>query len=57
MKIEIFEAEAQFLLPSGEGRGVAGSLSKLKGGYRPKLTSAYEGGRGEGSEIGQIERT
>ena len=46
MKIEIFVADIPIFLPSGEGRGVAGSLGKLKGRFRPKLTFAYEGGRG-----------
>ena len=38
---------------SGEGKGVAESLRKVKGGF---LTFVYEGGRG-GSKIGQIEFT
>ena len=35
--------------------GVAESYRKLEGGFRPKPTFAYEGGRG--SKISQIELT
>ena len=51
MEIEIFIPDIvysifSFLLPFGEGRGVPGSLRKLKVGFRPKLTFAYERGQG-----------
>ena len=47
IKIEIFVEDIPiFTAFRGEGRGVAGSLRKLKGGIKSKLTFVYEAGRG-----------